>query len=52
MSYEIVKSIVIKEDKVFTRMESNNVFPKDFLSVENIGLTQIYNEKEIGRAHV
>lgn len=45
MSYEIVKSITIKEDKVFTRMESNNVFPKNFFSVENTGLTQIYNEK-------
>lgn len=44
MSYEIVKSIVIKQDKVFSRMESNNVFPKDFISVENTGLTKIYNE--------
>ena len=27
MSYEIVKSIVIKQDKVYSRMESNNVYP-------------------------
>lgn len=44
MSYEIVKSIVIKQDKVFSRMESNNVYPKDFVSVENTGLTKMYNE--------
>lgn len=44
MSYEIVKSIVIKQDKVFSRMESNNVFPKDFESMENPGLTKMYNE--------
>lgn len=44
MSYEIVKSIVIKQDKVYSRMESNNVSPKDFISVENPGLTQMYNE--------
>ena len=44
MSYEIVKSIVIKQDKVFSRMDSNNVYPKDFISVENTGLTKMYNE--------
>ena len=44
MSYEIVKSIVIKQNKVFSRMESNNVYPKDFISVENTGLTKMYNE--------
>ena len=44
MSYEIVKSIVIKQDKVYSRMESNNVYPKDFISVENTGLTKMYNE--------
>lgn len=44
MSYEIVKSIVIKKDKVFTRMDSNNVYPKEFISMENPGLTRIYNE--------
>ena len=27
MSYEIVKSIVIKKDRVFSRMDSNNVYP-------------------------
>ena len=45
MSYEIVKSIVIKKDRVFSRMDSNNVYPKDFISMENPGLTRIYNEK-------
>lgn len=44
MSYEIVKSIAIKQDKVYSRMESNNVYPKDFISVENTGLTKMYNE--------
>ena len=41
---KIVKSIVIKQDKVYSRMESNNVYPKDFISVENTGLTKMYNE--------
>lgn len=45
MSYEIVKSIVIKDDKVFSRMDSNNVYPKDFTSIENPGLTRMYEEK-------
>ena len=44
MSYEIVKSIVIKQDKVYSRMESNNVYPKSFISEENPGLTKILNE--------
>lgn len=45
MSYEIVKSVVIKNNRVFTRMSSNNVYPKDFTSEENPGLTKTYNEK-------
>lgn len=44
MSYEIVKSIVIKQDKVYSRMESNNVYQKSFISEENPGLTKILNE--------
>lgn len=44
MSYEIVKSVVIKDGKVYTRQESNNVSPKDFISEENPGLTRMYNE--------
>lgn len=44
MSYEIVKSIVIKQGKVFSRMDSNNVYPKYFTSEENPGLTRMYNE--------
>lgn len=35
MSFEIIKSITIKGDKVFTRQESNNVSSKEFLSSEN-----------------
>lgn len=45
MSYEIVKSITIKDNKVFSRMESNNVYPKTFLNEENPGLTKMYNEQ-------
>lgn len=45
MSYEIVKSIAIKKGKVFTRMSSNNVYPKDFTSQEHKYLTQILEEK-------
>lgn len=44
MSYEIVKSIVIKQDKVYSRIESNNVYPKSFISEENPGLTKILIE--------
>lgn len=52
MSYEIVKSIVIKNDKVFSRMDSNNVYPKDFISMENLGLTKMYNEKGLMNLYV
>lgn len=41
MSYEIVKSVVIKDGKVYTRQASNNVYPKDFCSCENPGLTKL-----------
>lgn len=41
MSYEIVKSVTIKDGKVYTRQESNNVYPKDFCSSENPGLTKL-----------
>lgn len=41
MSYEIVKSVTIKDGKVYTRQESNNVYPKDFCSCENPGLTKM-----------
>lgn len=41
MSYEIIKSVVIKDGKVYTRQESNNVFPKDFCSCENPSLTKL-----------
>ena len=45
MSYEIIKSITIKDNKVFSRMESNNVSPKVFSNEENPGLTKMYNEQ-------
>lgn len=45
MSYEIIKSITFKDGRVFSRMSSNNVYPKDFTSEENPGLTKMYNEK-------
>ena len=45
MSYEIVKSITIKKGKVFARMSSNNVYPRDFRSREHKHLTQILTEE-------
>lgn len=45
MSYEIVKSIAIKKGKVFSRMSSNNVYPRDFTSQQHNYLTQILEEK-------
>lgn len=52
MSYEIVKSIVVKGATVFTRMSSNNVSPKDFTSIENPGLTKLYNQKGLTELYV
>ncbi len=52
MSYEIIKSIAIKDGKIFTRLSSNNVFPKDFTSEENPGLTRIYNEEGLMKLYV
>jgi L-rhamnose mutarotase len=45
MSYEIVKSIEVKDGKVFTRHESNNVYPKYYTKNEHNYLTKILNEK-------
>lgn len=44
MSRELFKSMTYKDGKVFTRQCSNNVYPKDYYSEENIGLTKRYNE--------
>lgn len=45
MSYEIVKSIDIKKDKVYIRQCSNNVTPKHFFKNEHYGLTKIFQKK-------
>ena len=44
MSYEIMKSMTYRNNKVYTRQSSNNVYPKDFSSMENKGLTKLFNE--------
>ena len=46
MSYEIIKGIKIKDNKVFIKGDSNNVYPKDFSSYhESNYFTIILNEK-------
>lgn len=45
MSYEIVKSITIKNGEVFTRQESNNDQPRTFIKDINPYLTKINKEK-------
>ena len=45
MSYEIVKSIVIKDGKVILRSSSNNVSPKYFDPWECTSLTRILQEQ-------
>lgn len=47
MSRELFKSMTYKDGKVFTRQCSNNVYPKDYYSEENTGLTREY--KELGQ---
>ena len=56
MSYEIVKGIAIKKNKVFIRSSSNNIYPKDYTSVKHHYYTKILNTegkeelyKEIGK---
>lgn len=44
MSRELFKSMTYKDGKVYTRQCSNNVYPKDYYSEENLGLTKKYNE--------
>ena len=45
MSYEIIKGIKIKDNKVFINGDSNNVFPKSFEYHESPYFTKILNEK-------
>jgi len=45
MSYEIIKGIKIKDNKVFIKGDSNNVFPKTFEYIESPYFTKILNEK-------
>ncbi len=45
MSYEIIKSIKIKDNKVLIKYASNNVSPKTFNECESISLTKILQEK-------
>lgn len=45
MSYEIIKSIVITEDKVFITSASNNVIPRTYYRTEWPYFTKILKEK-------
>lgn len=45
MSRELFKSIVYKDNKVYTRQCSNNVNPKNYDREENKALTRLYQEK-------
>ncbi len=49
MSVEIFKSMVYRNDKVFTRQCSNNVNPKHFYTDINPSLTRKFNE--LGKAN-
>jgi len=44
MSYEIVKSITIKNDKVFVTAASSNVYPRHFENWEVSSFSKIYQE--------
>ena len=44
MSYEIMKSMTYRNNKVYTRQCSNNVYPKHFYTQEHSGLTRLFNE--------
>lgn len=46
MSRELLKSMVYKDNKVYTRQCSNNVYPKNYDREENKGLTRLYQEKD------
>lgn len=45
MSYEIIKSIKVRDNKVFIKGASNNVYPKDWDEWECVSLTKILQEK-------
>lgn len=45
MSYEIIRSIKIKDNKVFVRAISNNVYPKDYSEEEAPYLTRILQQQ-------
>jgi len=44
MSIELFKSMVYKNNKVYTRQWSNNVYPKDYYTEENKSLTSLFNK--------
>lgn len=45
MSYDIIKNIKIKDNKVFFKCASNNVFPKYFEKCESYSLSKILQEQ-------
>jgi hypothetical protein len=45
MSYEIVKSIQIRDNKVFLKSSSNNVYPKYYDEWECTSLSEILQTK-------
>ena len=49
MSYERVRSITVREGRVYWRAFSNNCFPKDYSARECVGLTHVLrNEGKAG----
>lgn len=44
MSRELIKSVVVKKDGVYTRQESSNVEPKYYTSSKHDVFTEIYNK--------
>ena len=44
MSYEIIKSIKVKDNKVYIACASNNVYPKTFAEWESKSLSQVLQE--------
>lgn len=45
MSYEIIRGIKVKDNKVFVKASSNNVYPKDFSEEEAPYLTNILQKE-------
>ena len=52
MSHEIVKNIKIKENKVFIKSDSNNVFPKDYKYWECTPLSNLLKEKGLEEVQI